>query len=88
MGEHFVQLESRNRLTVTEITAVDAFDEETILADLREDSLVISGKNLHIEILDLEEGRLVACGEIESFVYTKKKKSGGGFWSRFARKRS
>ena len=30
-------------------------------------------ENLHIEVLDLEDGKLVAEGEIEALTYTKKK---------------
>ena len=50
------------------------------------ESLIISGKNLHIEALDLEEGRMVAFGEIDSFVYAKKK-SGRRLWERLGRKK-
>lgn len=73
MENHYIQLENKKRLTITEVTSVEGFDEETILANLAEEGLVICGKNLHIEVLDLEEGRLVAEGEIESLSYTKKK---------------
>lgn len=86
MENHYLQLENKQRMTVTAVTAVDAFDEETILADLKEESLIISGKNLHIEILDLEEGKMAASGEIESIVYTKKKSS-HGLWERLRRKK-
>lgn len=86
MENHYIQLENKQRMTVTAVTAVDAFDEETILADLKEESLIISGKNLHIEILDLEEGKMAASGEIESIVYTKKKSS-RGLWERLRRKK-
>lgn len=73
MENHYIQMENKNRITVTEVTGVDAFDEETILANLRDCGLVVSGKNLHIEELDLEEGKLVAAGEIESLTYSKKR---------------
>lgn len=73
MENHVIELENKSRLMVSAVTAVDAFDEETILADLADEGLVISGKNLHIEVLDLEEGKLVATGEIEALTYTKKK---------------
>ncbi len=73
MENHVIELENKSRLMVSAVTAVDAFDEETILADLADKGLVISGKNLHIEVLDLEEGKLVATGEIEALTYTKKK---------------
>ncbi|MEE0742000.1 MAG: YabP/YqfC family sporulation protein [Emergencia sp.] len=86
MENHHVYLENKQRLTVTEVMGVDAFDEETILADLKDESLIISGKNLHIEALDLEEGRMVASGEIDSFVYAKKK-SGRRLWERLGRKK-
>ncbi len=74
----------QKRICVTEVTSVEAFDEETILTNLREEGLIISGKNLHIEALDLEEGKLVAEGEIESLSYTKKK-NGKGIFDRFSR---
>ncbi len=73
MENHVIELENKSRLMVSAVTVVDAFDEETILADLADEGLVISGKNLHIEVLDLEEGKLVATGEIEALTYTKKK---------------
>ncbi len=73
MENHVIEMENKRRLSVSAVTAVEAFDEETILADLAEEGLVISGTNLHIEVLDLEEGKLVATGEIEGLTYTRKK---------------
>ena len=73
MENHVIELENKSRLMVRAVTALDAIDEEIILADLADEGLVISGKNLHIEVLDLEEGKLVATGEIEALTYTKKK---------------
>lgn len=73
MEQHFIQLENKKKLTVTEVTSVEAFDEETILVNLTEEGLVISGEDLHIEVLDLEEGRLTAKGVIQSIAYTRKK---------------
>lgn len=73
MENHVIELENKSRLLVSAVTAVEAFDEETILANLADEGLVISGSNLHIEVLDLEEGKLVATGEIEALTYTKKR---------------
>ena len=73
MENHVIELENKSRLMVSAVTAVEAFDEETILANLADEGLVISGSNLHIEVLDLEEGKLVATGEIEALTYTKKR---------------
>lgn len=82
MENHVIQLENKKRLTITEVASVEAFDEEAILANLAEGGLVVCGKNLHIETLDLEEGRLVASGEIDSLAYTKRKPK-PGFLDRF-----
>lgn len=84
MENHYIQMENRKRITVTEVTSVDGFDEETILANLADQGLIISGKNLHIETLDLDEGKLVADGEIEGLNYTKRK-SGSSLLDRFSR---
>lgn len=84
MENHYIQMENRKRITVTEVTSVEGFDEETILANLADQGLIISGKDLHIETLDLDEGKLVAEGEIEGLSYTKKR-SGGGLLERFGR---
>ena len=73
MGNHVLNLDEKKLLTVTEVTDVEGFDEETMLINLKEEGLIINGRNLHIEALDLEEGRLIARGEIESMTYTKKK---------------
>lgn len=73
MENHFLQMENKNRLNMTEVVSVEGFDDETILVNLKGEGLVISGKDLHIEALDLEDGSLACTGEIESLVYTKKK---------------
>lgn len=86
MENHYIQMENRKRITVTEVTSVEGFDDETILANLAEQGLIISGKDLHIETLDLDEGKLVADGEIESLSYIRKK-SGGNIFERLGRLR-
>ena len=73
MENHYIQMENKKQITITEVTSVEGFDEETILVNLADEGLVISGKNLHIEALDLEDGKLIAMGEIEALTYTKKK---------------
>lgn len=84
MENHNLEMENKKRLTLTEVVSVEGFDEETILVNLQGDGLIISGKNLHIEALDLDEGRMSATGEVESLVYTKKKVK-KPFFERFRR---
>ena len=35
MENHFIQLENKTKLTVTDVVSVEAFDEETILVNLQ-----------------------------------------------------
>lgn len=73
MENHYIHIDNKQEITVSDVVSVEAFDEETILANLAEEGLIICGHNLHIETLDLEEGKLEARGEIETVSYTKKK---------------
>lgn len=77
MENHEIHMENKGRIAITEVTAVEAFDEEAILVDLADEGLIINGKDLHIEMLDLDAGKLVAQGEISGLTYTKKKKKTG-----------
>lgn len=85
MENHEIQMENKRRIIVTEVTAVEAFDEEAILVDLADEGLIISGRNLHVETLDLEVGKLTAEGDICGLTYTKKK-SKASIFKRFKQK--
>lgn len=73
MERHLLTLENREKLTITQVTDVDAFDENILWANLKEGSIEITGKDLNIEKLDLEEGLLVVKGLICTFSYIEKK---------------
>lgn len=79
MENHEIHMENKGQIAITEVTAVEAFDEEAILVDLADEGLIINGRNLHIEVLDLEAGKLIARGEISGLTYTKKKAKTGIF---------
>lgn len=73
MENHSVLLENRGRMTVSQVTDVDAFDENTLWANIKDGAVEISGTGLHVEKLDLQEGVLVVTGRICAFSYTDKK---------------
>lgn len=79
MENHYVEITNKERITVTSVIDVDAFDENVLWANLEEGGLELTGANLHIEKLDLEEKVLVVSGQLESLTYigkkTKNKKS-------------
>ena len=73
MENHHIGIENRERITSTQVADVDAFDEETLWANLKEGGIEITGEKLNIEKLDLQEGVLVVTGQICSVSYTDKK---------------
>ena len=87
MENHHIGIDNRERITITQVADVDAFDETVLWANLKEGSLELCGEKLNIEKLDLEQGILIVTGKIESLSYTEKKmKSSGSFLRRLGRK--
>jgi len=77
---HNIFIEDRKQITVTEVTDVDSFNEENILLTIHGGGLLLKGQDLHIQKLDLEEGKAIITGSINSAAYTEKRdKSEGGF---------
>jgi len=73
MESHVVNIDNRERVSVTDVTDIESFNEEIILIALKNGGLIIRGENLHIQKLDLEEGRVLISGAIGSAVYTEKR---------------
>ena len=73
MDTHVVNIDNRERISVTEVTDIESFNEEIIFLALKNGGLIIRGEDLHIQKLDLEEGRVLISGAIGSAVYTEKK---------------
>lgn len=74
MENHHITVENRNRITISQVKDVDAFDEQMLWANLEEGSIEITGEDLNVERLDLEEGILVASGRIYMINYNDKGK--------------
>lgn len=73
MENHYLSLENREKLTINQVVDVDAFDENNLWANIKDGAIEISGENLSVEKLDLEEGILVVKGTICTFSYSDKK---------------
>lgn len=88
MENHYVTVENREKITISQVIDVDAFDEENLWADVSDGSIELTGEKLNIQKLDLKEGILIVTGRICSFNYTDKKtKEKRNFFGRL-RKRS
>lgn len=82
---HSLILENRKMLTLTGVSDVDSFDEQTVIAYTDYGELTVHGKNLHINKLSLETGELALDGEIVSLSYTDHQSNSGGLLSKLFR---
>lgn len=72
MEKHNVTIENREIISITDVTGIDTFDEEEVCIQLTEGGMIIKGKNLHIQKLDLDCGEAIIAGEITALTYMKK----------------
>ena len=73
-----ITLEDRERLALSGVTEVIAFDDESITADTQMGSVTIRGEGRHISRLNLEEGILQTEGNVDSIEYGDASAKGGG----------
>ncbi len=69
MPVHNLILEGRSKLSVSGVTDVDRFDENTVLLYTSMGELTVSGTDLHVNDLSVESGEMNIEGEINSIVY-------------------
>ena len=79
---HHVILEGRERLSVSGGEEVERFDEESVVMETSQGTLIVSGQGLHIEQLSLDGGELRVEGTIDALSYEDGRRERGGFFSR------
>lgn len=62
-------LERREKAVLTGVTDVERFDENEVVLHTHGGRLTLTGTGLHVSSLQLEEGRLLVDGSIDSAVY-------------------
>ena len=82
---HNIIMEDRKKLSVSGVTDIDSFDEQTIIAITDLGELTIRGWNLHITRLNLEQSELMVDGDILSLTYTDVRPKAQGFFSKVLR---
>ena len=80
--QHRLELEGREKLTVSGVEDVERFDEASIIMSTCAGTLVITGENLHIGKLSLDGGELHVDGRIDSVSYEDGVSDQGGFFRR------
>ncbi len=82
---HNLVLEDRRLLTVSGVSDVDSFDEETVIVFTDSGELTVRGSDLHINRLSVEMGELTVEGRISALIYSEDAPKNGGFFSRVFR---
>lgn len=82
---HNVIMEDRKLLSITGVTDIDSFDENTIIVYTELGELVIRGTALHINKIDVETGELSVEGELEGLSYNDNQPNRGGLFTKLFR---
>ena len=82
---HTIQIDNREAISVTGVKDVDSFNEAEVNLVTEAGFVTITGQQLHISHLSLEEGQLVVEGEISGIVYMDQLGREGGLFSRLFR---
>ena len=72
---HSFSLENRNILSLTVVSDVLGFDEETVSMETQLGNLIVKGEGLHITKLSLDTGEVVVEGKVNAFQYLGGQKS-------------
>ncbi len=79
-GTHTVKLDDRRVLSVTGVTDVDGFDEHTIVLATPYGIITVTGSELHINKLNIDEGCLDIEGNVDSIQYSSADRMEKGGW--------
>lgn len=80
--QHRLELEGREKLTVSGVEDVERFDEASIIMSTCAGTLIVTGENLHIGKLSLDGGELHVDGRIDAVSYEDNTGDQGGFFRR------
>ncbi len=79
---HNVIMEDRRNLTISGVSDIDSFDEQTVVLFTEMGELTVKGDDLHINKLNVETGELTMEGEIASLEYSEEERKSSGLFSR------
>lgn len=79
---HNITVDERKNISVTGVTDIGGYDEQTIVAYTQLGEVTVKGEDLHIIRMSIEMGELVAEGTINSINYSEMKQRDEGFFSR------
>lgn len=79
---HRLQIEGREKLSISGVEDVVRFDESSIVTTTSAGTLIITGEELHIGKLSLDGGEMQVDGRIDAVTYEDTEVRQGSFLSR------
>ena len=73
-AKHSVMIEDKKKVEVKGVKSILGFDEEFLVLELENDTLLLSGKDLRVLDLSREKGSVTVDGLIYELKYTVAKK--------------
>lgn len=70
---HKLTLNGRKNLSVTGVTEVVSFDENTVVLRTGMGTLLVQGEDLQLKNLSLEGGQVAVDGTVSSLIYEEEK---------------
>lgn len=86
-SQHTLYVDRRRHTSITGVTDVCSYHETEIVLKLESGVMILSGQNLHIGRLLLEEGKLEVDGHVDSVIYETPRKSTGFVFPFFRKKK-
>lgn len=74
---HKLQLNERRQLTMTGVTEVVSFDEDTVVLQTGLGTLIVQGSQLQLKTLSLEGGQVAVDGSICAMLYEEPRRDLG-----------
>lgn len=82
--KHTVMIENRESAEIFGVNDVASFNENDITASCDWGEIIIKGLDLHVEVLDLQSGKLLINGKIKAVIYNEKTQVKGLFKKAFS----
>lgn len=74
---HKLTLSERSKLTMTGVTEVVSFDEETVVLRTGLGTLVVQGSQLQLKTLSVDGGQVAVEGTVTAMTYEEPRNKGG-----------
>ena len=79
---HKLTLNQRNNLTMTGVTEVVSFDEDSVVLHTELGTLSVPGRQLQLKTLSTDGGQIAVEGTVSALIYEEPRQNKSGWMSR------